>query len=165
MWLPLQLANFMEELESSGLLKEDNAPEEDVKGDTQPSADAASSQPAAAAASTAIDERQVPPAGDNIASAQPDKDAGQAAEATPTMDPAESAEAAQGGEAAEDGEAAEQQVLGSLTGCPGWHEVMDMASGKVGNLFTDPICPFQGGNAAAFTMMHLTDSDHGVDFL
>ena len=128
----------MEELESSGLLKEDNAPEEDAKGDTQPSADAASSQSAAAVASTAIDEHQVPPAGENTASAQPEENAGQAAEANLSIDPAESAEGAQGGEAAEDGQAAEQQVLGSLTGCPGWHEVMDMASGKVGFPFKDP---------------------------
>ena len=38
----------------------------------------------------------------------------------------------------QDSEAAEQRVLGSLTGCPGWHEVMDMASGKVWLQHPDP---------------------------
>ena len=120
----LQLANFMEELESSGLLKEDSALEEPGMDDSQLSATATPSQPILAATSTPADaNHSTPPAAAVTASAEDE---------TRADSPADAAlDASQGMAPAEDGAAAEQRVLGSLTGCPGWHEVMDMASGKV----------------------------------
>ena len=120
-WVPLQLANFMEELESSGLLKEDSAMDE---RDRQPSDSAALSPTILAATSTPMDRnRSSLPAAAAAASAQH----GREVEGHEAL----SLGVCQSRLPAQDGEAAEQRVLGSLTGCPGWHEVMDMAGGKV----------------------------------
>ncbi|BDA46282.1 hypothetical protein COCOBI_08-3740 [Coccomyxa sp. Obi] len=100
-----ELANFMEELESSGLLKE-GAPAD------QPLLNAAAEETLAAA-----------PVEAPSTSAPEDLPANTIArdEVTATEGAAETSGAAQ----------AEQRVLGSLEGCPGWHEVMDMGSGRV----------------------------------
>ena len=131
-WLPLQLANFMEELESSGLLKEDNVMEGHVRDEAQPSADPASSPPVFAADSTPQDADQgSPPLTAAITASAQDEE-------NPESHAAASLGASQTMALDQSSEAAEQRVLGSLTGCPGWHEVMDMASGKVELQHPDP---------------------------
>lgn len=123
----LQLANFMEELESSGLLKEDSAVEEPGRDEGQPSAIATVSQHALAPTSTPVDANHSSPPAAAAATAAASAGDDESAES-----PASTAlDASQSMAPAEDGAAAEQRVLGLLTGCPGWHEVMDMASGKV----------------------------------
>lgn len=117
----------MEELESSGLLKEGSAMEE-PGNEGQPSASAAPSQPILAPTSTPLDASYSSPAAAAAAAAAP---------ASAELDniaesPSDGAlDASESTEPDQDSAAAEQRVLGALTGCPGWHEVMDMASGKV----------------------------------
>ena len=117
--LPLQLASFMEELESSGLLKEGASD----AGATGPGAEdpvrQASSDPEHPSTDTAPAQGAQDSA-EGAAGALMGEASGSASEQTAQAD----TEGAQG-------EAAEQRVLGGLAGCPGWHEVMDMASGKV----------------------------------
>lgn len=119
----LQLANFMEELESSGLLKEGPDGEADGGHDKEPSKKAASSSSAAMGARASAEADQP----------LPESAAGTAASGAEANEGDAITEEAPGDlEPAQDACATEQRVLGFLTGCPGWHEVMDMASGKVG---------------------------------
>ena len=117
--LPLQLASFMEELESSGLLKEG-------------ANDAAATGPGAE--DPARPNGTVPghPSTD-AAPAQGEQNSAEGAADTAVAEALGSApeQAGQAETEGAQGEAAEQRVLGGLAGCPGWHEVMDMASGKV----------------------------------
>ena len=98
--------------------------EEPGMSEGQPSAALTESQPTLAVASSPLDANDSsPPAAAAAASAECETLAGSPADAA--------LDASQSMAPAEDSGAAEQRVLGSLTGCPGWHEVMDMASGKV----------------------------------
>ena len=113
----------MEELESSGLLKEDPDGEANGGHDEEASKKAATSPSAAMSASASAEADQP----------LPESAAGTAAAGAEANEGDASTEEGPGdSEPVQDAGAAEQRVLGSLTGCPGWHEVMDMASGKVG---------------------------------
>ncbi|EIE24375.1 hypothetical protein COCSUDRAFT_83679 [Coccomyxa subellipsoidea C-169] len=101
-----ELANFMEELESSGLLKEGDNPGHPPSGEQDDQVTAAPAEEAPSS-SAAVEE---PQAENGHSDRIPD------------------AEAAAGNSGTVQ---AEQRVLGSLEGCLGWHEVMDMGSGKV----------------------------------
>ena len=124
-WLPLQLANFMEELETSGLLKDDVAATEHDTQDRQPADSAASSPPGVVATPAA----PMAPSHSSLAAAAASASAVLASEQHDVE--ADGHAGPQSESPDQDTEEAEQRVLGSLTGCPGWHEVMDMASGKV----------------------------------
>lgn len=115
----------MEELESSGLLKEGPNGEANGGHDEEPSKKGASSPSAAMGARASAEADQPLPesaAGTAAAGAVAEANEG---DASTEEGPGDS-------EPVQDAGAAEQRVLGSLTGCPDWHEVMDMASGKVG---------------------------------
>ena len=109
----------MEELESSGLLKEGA----NDAGATGPGAEDPARQ-----ASTILEDPST-----DTAPAQGAQDLAEGAADTAVAEPLGSApeQAGQAETEGAQGEAAEQRVLGGLAGCPGWHEVMDMASGKV----------------------------------
>ncbi len=96
----------MEELESSGLLKEGDNPGHPPSGEQEDQVTAAPAEEAPSS-SAAVEE---PQAESGHSDRGPD------------------AEAAAGNSGTVQ---AEQRVLGSLEGCLGWHEVMDMGSGKV----------------------------------
>jgi hypothetical protein len=144
----VQLASFMEELESSGLLKGEPAtgePAEKPAGADEPAQSAA-----AAAVPEAVSANDNSEGGASTPAPMllPHVDSGGAPDvedvATPSTSTAQEPDREGGageqpegagqqgaGEQAEEPEQAEQRVLGALGGCPGWHEVMDMGSGKV----------------------------------
>jgi hypothetical protein len=96
----------MEELETSGLLKDENPAAESLARDGQ---------------------EQWLPAPSAAADEQPDVRSPQKSETDAGTTEAENRDAGEASGSAQ----AEQRVLGALEGCPGWHEVMDMASGSV----------------------------------
>lgn len=110
----------MEELETSGLLKEEEAQAEQPLSHP---ADAAPALQAGAQAATA------PASMDQQAAAPPLEDGPQQSDVS--QQPNNLDGSSKAGEEASGSGQAEQRILGSLVGCPGWHEVMDMGSGKV----------------------------------
>ena len=148
------MASFMEELESSGLLKEDTeAAEASVtagaaSGDTAIADSASVSTPAhVKAADAAPDSGSAPTSSKSVAVTNdqalygamdlelrpggevlPESETVAAQHVPETSEPVDPEEAA---EAEEGGEGAEQRVLEDVEGAPGWSEVMDMSSRKV----------------------------------
>ena len=127
--LRLQLASFMNDLESSGLLRSEDPDAQQPAGSTAagyaPASSAHAAPPAAAGASSA-DVKQ-PAAGSSSTS----DNAGGGAGASSAL--------VENGVGSD--EQAEQQVLGPLSGRPDWTEVMDMGSRRVyfWNLDTDAV--------------------------
>lgn len=120
----MQVANFLGELEASGLLA-GNATEPAQTGQpsTFPEASLAVAAPSqAAAALNAAGEPAAPAVAETGALPSNGKQSRQQQE---------SASIGSAAAAAKRREPAEQRVLGKLQGAPDWFEVMDMASGKV----------------------------------
>jgi hypothetical protein len=127
-WLRLQLATFMNDLESSGLLGSEEPgaqqPAPSVAAGAVPVSSAQAAPPAAAGASASTDKQ--PAAGSSSTLS-----GGVSAGASSTV-------------VEQDGgsdEQAEQRVLGPLSGRPDWTEVMDMGSRRVyfWNVDTDAV--------------------------
>lgn len=118
----MQLANFMEELESSGLLSDAQRAHAETAGEPAQTAGDANGQ---------ADRAATPPAASSAAEPnqpQPEAAAGESAAAVG----GESSEELPGaGPEQEPDQTGEQRVLGDLEGCPGWLEVMDMGGGRV----------------------------------
>ena len=116
----MQLASFMEDLEASGLLKDE-------------------AQPSAATGAAGSSAGATPDGSLAEAEALPGSPPAQMAGPSPAVstveacgsDNTEEAAAGAADDAGGEEELAEQRVLGDLQGAPGWFEVMDMASRKV----------------------------------
>lgn len=131
----MQLASFMSDLESSGLLGSDEPGTGDqTASETTAAAKAAGAvDPAAGAGSPATPAGAAAAAAGAAAASKPAAaDAAAAADASVASDRDGGVSGgADAGEAAADGEQAEQRVLGPLQGAPEWTEVMDMGSRRV----------------------------------
>ena len=131
-----QLANFMEDLEASGLLKDGNrgaslpasatAAEQQSLHTAQSERTATASTEESSAKDTSLPEhterkKQVDVMGEEEAEA--------VARSQPAAVSPEGAQSAH--ELGAGAKRAEQRVLGSLEGAPGWHEVLDMGGGVI----------------------------------
>ena len=138
----LQMATFMQDLESSGLLADDEAA-------AASGADAAA-MPNGALAPSSADGSGVDPSAEPQHAAPGDDHTESQTETTASFSGGQATitaerhgEASAGGDAGDsmateddagevgDGDQAEQRVLGALQGIDGWSEVMDMASRQV----------------------------------
>lgn len=143
----MQLASFMSELESSGLLKDEpvsapKAPGGPVTETTPPPSDPTSSTPdldleASLANPAAAIVTAVTGASDthsDAAAATADQADGAAASQPAAEAPADSTGRGSEGDVASTSAPAEQRVLGELLGAPQWHEVM-MRCEMLGSVF------------------------------
>ena len=128
-WLRLQLATFMNDLESSGLLGSEDP------GAQQPAASTAAGNAPASSAHSA------PPAAAGASSADVQQPAAGSSSTSDTAGGSAGASSAIVGNGVGSDEQAEQRVLGPLSGRPDWTEVMDMGSRRVyfWNLDTDAV--------------------------